>query len=590
MTIRPKITRALDTALNLAESVVIPDYPFPNDKYALSIIQRLIVLWDFLSRRFHAPKITTTYEITALVNYEADKRMLTPLLMNILQGHALNDCQIRVNLVHHIPLSQEVLCRFRSLGCSVATNNLSLIRACARPSDKIVLLCLDHRFFYEYHKAGVDAADTLRRFSVKTISIQHGGSREDSVRGMASSASDIFLVWGRRVFRELVHRYQVNQSKLRLVGNPLHDSIPSVDEEIVIDKIERRYPGFEKAICTKKVVLLATCLHYEYREFDDEQRMYTQWIKDVYESLDYSKTILIVKMHPTDYIDPNSYLQHRPAHLAESILIVEPGIPGLDVYSLLKISDLLLTRASTVAEEALLMGKPVIAFDLIERGPSKLYKHLEEYEIYRTVYADSTNTLKDAVFEALFLDRNFMGNSIIEDDFTYLLDGRSTDRAVSEIFRQLFDSVTWTGAPARNRRRQRFLISASRMLATALKKLKSLTQEPYEFYGRDGDGWMAPYGIIRVVDPKPRVLRLDLEIPGWLPFEFPVSIKAVQNDRQIAVLQASAPGYPTLTVPLTQSGIIELSADQWFIPEELGLSHDNRRLCYRVSHATCEEH
>jgi glycosyltransferase involved in cell wall biosynthesis len=131
-------------------------------------------------------------------------------------------------------------------------------------------------------------------------------------------------------------------------------------------------------------------------------------------------------------------------------------------------------------------------------------------------------------------------------------------------------------------RRGSFLKESFR-IATALRKLKGLMQEPYEFYGRAGDGWMAPYGIIRVLDPKPKSLKLDLEIPGWLPFKFPVSIKAVQNDRQIALLRASAPGYPTLTVPLTQSGIIELSADQWFVPAELGLSPDDRWLCYRVA-------
>ena len=140
-------------------------------------------------------------------------------------------------------------------------------------------------------------------------------------------------------------------------------------------------------------------------------------------------------------------------------------------------------------------------------------------------------------------------------------------------------------ATIKSGRRQRFFKGSSRIV-TVLKKLEGLMQEPYEFYGRAGDGWMAPYGIIRVLDPKPRSLKLDLEIPGWLPFKFPVSIKAVQNDRQIALLQASGPGYPTLTVPLAQSGIIELSADQWFVPAELGLSPDGRRLCYRVASAS----
>jgi hypothetical protein len=118
-------------------------------------------------------------------------------------------------------------------------------------------------------------------------------------------------------------------------------------------------------------------------------------------------------------------------------------------------------------------------------------------------------------------------------------------------------------------------------IMTALRQLASLTRS-YEFYGCSTDGWMAPDSVIRVLHPQNGLLNLRLEVPGWLPFVFPVCIQAVQNDRPIVVLKVAAPGYYELDVPLTRSGDIELSADQWFAPKDYGISSDRRRLSYRV--------
>jgi CDP-glycerol glycerophosphotransferase (TagB/SpsB family) len=148
--------------------------------------------------------------------------------------------------------------------------------------------------------------------------------------------------------------------------------------------------------------------------------------------------ILIVKMHPTDDIVPNLYLELVPPQLSDSILIVRPDVPGLDVYALLDCCDLFITRASTVAEDALVMGKRVIAFDLMESGPSKHYKHLEEYELYETVYAAPKTALREAVLSSLCSDSKPQRSGRVEDDITYCLDGRSTERAASEIVTELF--------------------------------------------------------------------------------------------------------------------------------------------------------
>jgi glycosyltransferase involved in cell wall biosynthesis len=118
-------------------------------------------------------------------------------------------------------------------------------------------------------------------------------------------------------------------------------------------------------------------------------------------------------------------------------------------------------------------------------------------------------------------------------------------------------------------------------ISRVLRKLGA-KQRCYEVYGRRSDGWMAPHGLVRIVYPMPTDLRLDIEIPGWLPFKYPVTVSATIDEHEIATLAASAPGYYTLAIPPSQQGIIKLSADQWFVPAEFGAAADERRLSYRL--------
>jgi hypothetical protein len=114
------------------------------------------------------------------------------------------------------------------------------------------------------------------------------------------------------------------------------------------------------------------------------------------------------------------------------------------------------------------------------------------------------------------------------------------------------------------------------------KKKNKKSRETYEICGRHEDGWMSPDSTIDVFEIKPGKLTLELEIPPWLPFKFPLSIKAVQDDEEIAVLHASKPGYRKLRINVREPGVIELSANQWFVPQKLGVSPDTRQICYRV--------
>jgi CDP-glycerol glycerophosphotransferase (TagB/SpsB family) len=257
-------------------------------------------------------------------------------------------------------------------------------------------------------------------------------------------------VWGKRVYRQLVEDYGVNASRLRLVGNPLHDSsaqmlldsMNSSKPQSVLQTLCDRYPHLQKQIETKKIVLLASCLHSEYYGYENEQELYQQYIRHIYRSLDFSQMVLLVKMHPLDKKNPNLY-QIAAEELADtsSIAIIEPEVTELDIYKLLLISDLLLTRCSTVAEEALLANKKVVAFDLFPWGPSQGYKHLEEYGSYTTAYAEPQKQLSTAISQALLSPpestEKQQDHETIVADITYALDGGSTARAVDAILQEL---------------------------------------------------------------------------------------------------------------------------------------------------------
>lgn len=393
-----------------------------------------------------------TPEVTFFLYSKACERLLIPLLINLLQRPIAQHLTINLVLltnVHRLTLTPANLEKLAALNCPIQTDYFSLIKACWNPKHKLAFLCLDHRQLYHFHKVGVDTIDQLRKFGVKTLSIQHGGTRADSVQGQATAAADLILIWGKRVEREMIHRYQIPPERIRVIGNPLHDRLAQINPQTARQKLLEYYPHLAAQITQKKIILIGTCLHTEYRNYDSEQTLYDQYIQSVYNSIDYNKILVLIKMHPLDKKDPNLYQVNLPSAEQcnpENIVIIEPENVDLDIYQLLSLADLLLTRCSTVAEEALLMGKKVVAFDLFEEGPSMGYKHLEEYGSYQTVYATPENALKEAIDQALFSPVTVKTHHNIEEDITYCLDGHSTDRGVEVILEQLdLESIMFQG-------------------------------------------------------------------------------------------------------------------------------------------------
>lgn len=429
----------LNRILSSLEALALyQDYPL---KARLTFSERISLVAKLFIERSQFWK-TQTPEIRALVCTPTDERVLVPVLFGLLQEKQRSQAKLKVSAVIPKTLNPTLKDQLKEAGCQVEDQLCDILVPCIQPQNKLALFCLDHRFFYQSHARGVDASDTLQHFGVKTASIQHGGTRQDSVQGLASTASEKIFVWGERVYRDLVAQHGVPADRVRLVGNHLHDRLQSIDRAQVLRELKEFCPQFWTEACTKKVILLATCLHTEYADRANEAELYKTYMQYLYQNLDFSQVCLMIKMHPGDQRDPNLYQTYIPEQLQQSnsICIIEPQQTNLDIYALLQITDLLITRASTVAEEALLMNKKVIAVDVDEHGPSSAYHHLEEYGSYKTVYISSEDGLKQAVQTALFEPSNSEQKSDynLEREFTYALDGKSLQRTVDELLQQLY--------------------------------------------------------------------------------------------------------------------------------------------------------
>jgi hypothetical protein len=387
--------------------------------------RRLRRALGLVTRRLAAP-LARRRRITGLVYSSACERVLVPLLIE-LAGDPGN--AVTVVLPYPSQVSATLRQRLRDAGCAVDRRDGSLLQACRDGPRATVLLCLDHRQFYRYHRLGVEVAESLARYGVQTFCMQHGGTQDDSVAGLASSASSTLLVWGEATARRLQSAHGVPPARIRLVGNPLHDRLAGLQRDAARRDLAARHPAFWQRAEGKPLVLLATTIQREYAGYPDEQARYRRYLQHLYASLDFSRVSLVVKAHPNDLrVNDNLYEQLLPAGLPPGAALVLPSATPPDVYVLLAACDLLVTRASTVAEEALLLGRKVVAFDLDADGPARHYAHLGQWGPYHHVTATPEGALRDTIASVLAAPEVPASAARVRD-VTFALDGGSLRRA-----------------------------------------------------------------------------------------------------------------------------------------------------------------
>lgn len=199
------------------------------------------------------------------------------------------------------------------------------------------------------HEEGIWLTEYFKKKKVKTFCVQHGGMKLSTISGMLSSRSETLFVWNDKL-----------KEKLEELGR----------KNILVYDRERKLNISPVKIDKELRIVLATCLHTEYDIVGDKD-VYRRYMENVVEALDrlnqmYSFELFYVP-HPNDN-NLELYEKYQPCCGARITR---------DLYSLLeKPNTVLISRASTTLEEALVSNNYAIGFDFYCNGPLSEYSGL----------------------------------------------------------------------------------------------------------------------------------------------------------------------------------------------------------------------
>ena len=106
----------------------------------------------------------------------------------------------------------------------------------------------------------------------------------------------------------------------------------------------------------------------------------------------------------------------------------------------------------------------------------------------------------------------------------------------------------------------------------------------YEIVDVTSDGWLTPESklVVKVPDAGKQVV-VKLEVPGWMPFAYPVKLQTKRDGQIEKTYEFAHPGTNKIQIPLDKAGTIALKIDNWFVPAQLNIgSSDERQLSYRL--------
>jgi len=239
--------------------------------------------------------------------------------------------------------------------------------------------------------------------------------------GSDTVKSDYFICTG-EYFKEL-KEYSNVAKKVVVMGQPRYDFLTLADK--IYDK--KRIISSLGLDPNKKIVLWCTQTHSQ--SLDET----VSSINAVYSTMVSIKGYaqLLIKLHPDE--DQHAPLYHENT-LYQPIILNR----DVDTYALLYICDLMITKNSTVAMEAVILNKPVIVLNL--SGDPDQVNYVRE-GVALGVY-DSEN-LSFAV-EKLLDDGSILHEKREEfiKKYLYKVDGKATERVVSLIKSLLEESKT----------------------------------------------------------------------------------------------------------------------------------------------------
>jgi len=353
--------------------------------------------------------IKTTYNICKTYDNEWSKLRNNPDFIRSIQynGSALFE------LLKH---DFDILFKYRVF---TAILYIELVkRAIEATNPKAIVIICEYCMF---GKASVIAGHIKR---VPTLAIQHGiitpthqgyiFNKEDKDKIIIP---DITCVYGQYHYDYLTKNGIYKPEQVIITGQPRYDIIHNIDK--IYSK--KRFLEMYGINPDHKIVLWATHSH---ALSDEENAKNLVAMLNAMQNL--KNTTLIIKQHPGERKkDTKQIKQCLNAYKINALLMDKKS----NTYEQLFVCDLMITKQSTTAMEAVALNKPVIVLSLID---STDYAGYVEEGIARGVYKeeDLTTTIEELLQDDSYLAKN---RDVYTEKYMYGIDGTASKRVVNVI-------------------------------------------------------------------------------------------------------------------------------------------------------------
>ena len=270
--------------------------------------------------------------------------------------------------------------------------------------------------------------------NVPTVAIQHGIIIPVTHFGLymfnkafkdQMTLPDKTCVYGSYYQDLLVNKSIYDSNQVVVTGSPRYDMLFSLHEFASRKEILIKFVVNPK----HQIVLWTTSCHvYTWEENTRNIEAMNSAFRDLQE------VTLIIKQHPGEGTKYTGLLKENLSTTDSADILLVPK--DANTYELLLTCDLLVTKTSTTALEAIALNKPVIVLDLMEKEPS-----IEYVREGVAATAHSKNDLKKTIRQLLADDTVLeLHRSEYIKTRLYQIDGNATRRVVDLVIRLSRDS------------------------------------------------------------------------------------------------------------------------------------------------------
>ena len=303
--------------------------------------------------------------------------------------------------------------------------NVYAINKSVIEKEKPCTILIDHEKNY-YGRALITEANLKKIFSFafegELVYENNPYLTQVPIKGILNKQSPLWrpipdkkFLWGEYTKEWYQKRNYFPTSNLKVIGAPKYDSLSTLNEEDK-QKIRRKY-GIKK---DEKLVIIITA----------DSPLENKYLSSIFKSLSAAKKLgVVVKMHPNDPALNKKMIEA----MIKKFHIKGVAVSNENISKLIHASDIVITYASTLVYECILLNKKTVLVSLfgnldtaqpyVKEGLIKLC--MNSYE--------SNNEIRNCLFKNKQMNNNLRRRFIKE--YLYPDDGRASERAVNEIIR-----------------------------------------------------------------------------------------------------------------------------------------------------------